>query len=726
MDTIYRTLSLITNGGQRVENFTYPTPRLDDGQIRLVRIRPRNSRSWNLCRHPMELDMDVFRLEEAPEYVALSYTWGPPRPGMRQYVTSDRRQIRLNDQAFKVFPNLLDGLLAISKTNFAENYLWIDAICINQRDSKEQASQVNRMDSIYKQAISTLVWLGESSSFDTKRIVRVIEVIRNIPPENWEQMDMGTQATTGIQIAEIRRRHRLPNAGTMQSMIRVFERNWFGRVWTVQEVSLSRKIIVLCGKIFLEWEDLVRCATILLDRGILGSFMMTIRAASSGHDISSSPVQLPMIKIGITDQMRQRCLEVSADKTPEFFDLETVLSPPTISPTILLFYFCAEFWPYSASDPRDKVFSLLGLVNHFMKPEDMMTLSIHPDYDVSSVDVYERLMQGMIEQTTGATCLVYICHPPETRNDELPSWVPDLSKPAGLNPIIWLSLAYNATFGSPKHVVGVRVVDHQLHCKGALLGSISTQGYGVSDLSAKLRRKDYSRGEFLGWTKLILAMEPTYVITGEPRVEAFWRTLLMNSVDCRSPAQWPDTLNFEPFSGYVLYLLARGFKAMRKGSLDMTKYCDAVEDIGVLASTGDILALPLTNPEHIENAAGLFEFAEWQSTLAGLGIDTYTSSIVDRMAADKLSRMQMFLSEMQKTMLHRKVVLSSAQHLALVPEWAREGDNLVIIAGCRFPLVTRPHTEDPMRCVLIGPAYVHGIMQGEAVMDAEWQDICIA
>lgn len=46
-------------------------------------------------------------------------------------------------------------------------YIWIDAICINQEDLEERSIQVARMYSIYDNAQSVLIWLGEHDGFYT-------------------------------------------------------------------------------------------------------------------------------------------------------------------------------------------------------------------------------------------------------------------------------------------------------------------------------------------------------------------------------------------------------------------------------------------------------------------------------------------------------------------------------------------------------------------------------
>lgn len=41
------------------------------------------------------------------------------------------------------------------------DWLWVDAICIDQSNDEERASQVSRMGRIYSSASETVAWLGK-------------------------------------------------------------------------------------------------------------------------------------------------------------------------------------------------------------------------------------------------------------------------------------------------------------------------------------------------------------------------------------------------------------------------------------------------------------------------------------------------------------------------------------------------------------------------------------
>lgn len=65
---------------------------------------------------------------------------------------------------------------------------------------------------------------------------------------------------------------------------------------------------------------------------------------------------------------------------------------------------------------------------------------------------------------------------------------------------------------------------------------------------------------------------------------------------------------------------------------------------------------------------------------------------------------------------------TSNNRMGLVPEETRKYDLVVIFLGCSIPVVLRP----VRNCYkLIGEAYIHGIMEGEAMREEgtdEFQD----
>jgi hypothetical protein len=102
-------------------------------------------------------------------FVALSYTWSDPYGGFQEddtptYTTDRDCEIVCNGHPVNVTRNLLDFLrTAKAYGSFLHETrpIWIDAVCINQEDLDERASQVRIMTWIYSCAQEVFIWLGK-------------------------------------------------------------------------------------------------------------------------------------------------------------------------------------------------------------------------------------------------------------------------------------------------------------------------------------------------------------------------------------------------------------------------------------------------------------------------------------------------------------------------------------------------------------------------------------
>lgn len=94
-----------------------------------------------------------------PKFSALSYVWGAPAP------TASSPTVLINAHPTRVTPNLHAALARLARQRFA-GPVWIDALCINQADAAEKSSQVAMMGRIYGLAERVVVWLGEDGDDD--------------------------------------------------------------------------------------------------------------------------------------------------------------------------------------------------------------------------------------------------------------------------------------------------------------------------------------------------------------------------------------------------------------------------------------------------------------------------------------------------------------------------------------------------------------------------------
>lgn len=127
--------------------------------LRLLRIVPADDGEDLRCT------IHICRGVKRPSYQALSYTWGD---------SAARARITLDGKRFFVTPNLESALRILRcKRGIViptQLPLWIDAICINQEDAEERDEQVRRMKSIYRDAESVVIWLGDYEEPGDKKL----------------------------------------------------------------------------------------------------------------------------------------------------------------------------------------------------------------------------------------------------------------------------------------------------------------------------------------------------------------------------------------------------------------------------------------------------------------------------------------------------------------------------------------------------------------------------
>ncbi|RSM11823.1 hypothetical protein CDV31_006591 [Fusarium ambrosium] len=110
-------------------------------------------------------------------YSCLSYTWQPKDPGRNIYIEGEQ----INEGVIEVGKNLGDFLAAARDGNVTD-WLWIDALCINQGDSTEKGQQVRQMGQTYEHAKKVFVWLSVLIDEPTIRALEsMLEVIEEAP-----------------------------------------------------------------------------------------------------------------------------------------------------------------------------------------------------------------------------------------------------------------------------------------------------------------------------------------------------------------------------------------------------------------------------------------------------------------------------------------------------------------------------------------------------------------
>jgi hypothetical protein len=174
--------------------------------IRLIQIHP--------AHHSEDRMRCTLRLASIDtKYTCLSYVWGDEHTG---------DWIHLNNMRFFVRQNLLDFLRSARRiSDLTSQWLWIDALCIDQTNTPERQHQVQQMGRIYAGAKEVVSWLGIQKD--------IITLFRD-RPEN------GRRKVDGVVALSL-------------------SRYWW-RAWIIQEIILGPHVKLMAGTYMLPLDEL--------------------------------------------------------------------------------------------------------------------------------------------------------------------------------------------------------------------------------------------------------------------------------------------------------------------------------------------------------------------------------------------------------------------------------------------------------------------------------------
>jgi hypothetical protein len=130
-------------------------------------------------------------------YEALSYVWGEPNTSLS--VSIDGRRLHVTANLHAALQNVRNSLL--------ERILWIDAICINQRDDEEKGQQIGYMAEIYSKASRVIIWLGGPENGCDKALEEIC-------------LDADQLSTSSYDDPQVKER-----------LSTLLHRPWFERIW---------------------------------------------------------------------------------------------------------------------------------------------------------------------------------------------------------------------------------------------------------------------------------------------------------------------------------------------------------------------------------------------------------------------------------------------------------------------------------------------------------------
>ena len=147
----------LPNSSDQPTAFQYCALKEPHKEIRLIRILNVIESPDASIRPILEIEMFHTSLANAESYVAVSYAWGDPKPVCKFICNGSELYAPAN--TFRALYTVFHASRNNSTSLYREGEtptLWIDALCINQRDVAEKNFQVPMMGSIYQRSTGAI------------------------------------------------------------------------------------------------------------------------------------------------------------------------------------------------------------------------------------------------------------------------------------------------------------------------------------------------------------------------------------------------------------------------------------------------------------------------------------------------------------------------------------------------------------------------------------------
>jgi hypothetical protein len=469
---------------------------LPDGCVRLLSLQPSTDRDAQV-----ECILKPAQVNERP-YEAISYVWGQE---------DSVHGILVNGEEVLVRPNLYGALKELRLTHQPRT-LWIDSICINQSDISERNHQVKQMGLIFSSAIQVVVWLGQGDD-NTDAAMHFVQRLSQLDPDTarrivdnnglrWEDRKRVFQALGMV--------HGLDNYDcVVGGLVKLMDNVWWKRVWTVQEIVLSKSASLRCGAKSASWSHLSMLAAFALEVSHHNTLGFGRPMDEAVFDEITWQVSTLYVAASALNDLSYRVVNG--------FDisLEQMAWPLVLS--------------RQSTDPRDMIYALLGLSTE--------RTIIEVDYGKSKKQVYRSAMKAMLQQNrVGPGPLHHLQDCYLERDPALPSWVPDFGilysfktiilAASGIGTTLALKPLYNASLGDADYrPPNFLSDDNVLEMEGVSVDQVENLAEVCPPFLIGWERRDAQlQVVFDQWRELVPKKEEEY-IGGGSSIEAFWRTV---------------------------------------------------------------------------------------------------------------------------------------------------------------------------------------------------------
>ncbi|CAG1978439.1 unnamed protein product [Fusarium graminearum] len=419
-------------------------------EIRLVSFKTSGSDGQQLEASIKNVELDP---DHPITYTALSYCWG---------IAVERIEVPCDGEMLSITSSLHEALVEITKSRQNEA-LWIDQICINQEDMDEKSEQVSKMNMIYDKAETVLAWLGPAV-YNTELAIDFVKKVGDVALPTATDMFRWDSYGEAHEETKLERTEELTNEqsgelglpfdddNSWTAFVDFFDRPWYQRMWTVQEIIQARKAIVQCGPHSLPWEHVSAAARWYIYKA--GAIRQDYP-----REVDGARLVTQMTTIAWRTKM-------GSEYYRELFNQEARPSCRWGMRDLL-----ENLRPRLATDPRDKVFALLGISDIDRELWDDRGMTVN--YSKSVEDVFTQATDEIIKSDTSDLNVIWSAR---QRNDEAewPSWVPDWRLETGTG-CAWGIGAPLKTEGKPngEHVYIPTTEPRSLAVKGKVIGRVT-------------------------------------------------------------------------------------------------------------------------------------------------------------------------------------------------------------------------------------------------------------
>jgi hypothetical protein len=249
------------------DQYVYESLDTTQRQIRLIKVYHGASNPYPQVESvDFGCAIHIYDTDEMPPYIALSYTWGAPLPVHRVWV---------NGKLWIVRENLYNFLKSFVQNKMQETeHLWIDSLCIDQRNTRERNHQVSMMADIYRDSQFVITWLDESCYQPLQSII--------------------------------------DGSRSSQHLESIMTNRYFSRLWIVQEVTLAKHVKIMCNDILIDWNvlrDIAVFPDIHKDRraaSLLFHYVMNKKDVAGLNNVGSGTLPSKILSYSAMDCEDQR------------------------------------------------------------------------------------------------------------------------------------------------------------------------------------------------------------------------------------------------------------------------------------------------------------------------------------------------------------------------------------------------------------------------------------